>query len=181
MKKLIIIIVLLVLALITFLSFKINRLKHELSNKTSILDSIAYISKIAPKVTIKDTVIYKESIRWRTKFDTIQVVDSLKLKMYNDSIVNDSINLHVKVSAIRLSSIDYIYKPIIYNREIIKEVKVPFLIEKNSDKICKTRNTFLTLGLSSGLSPAVGVRYKRASLITTYSQRFFSMYFLFDL
>lgn len=108
-----------------------------------------------PEIILKDTVIY--STKWKEKPNDPAILPQI----YNDSIINDSINLRVKITADELYSIDYAYRPIYKYQEKIIEKKIPHPVEVIKQIEVQKRALYFSAGLgySEDFAGKLGVLY----------------------
>ena len=116
-----------------------NNLKQELKESEASYDDLTHkfdsILASPPDTIVKPAVIIKkDSLIYITKWIKEPPVDA---KTYKDSLVNDSIDVRLEISAKELYSISYAFKPIYrytekiinknipYPVEVIKKIKVP--------------------------------------------------------
>jgi len=165
---------LIVLNMITYKSCSNYKAKYtsEVDFTTSLkvkYDSI--LSLPADTITLPPEIIKgkdgKDSVRHITKWRDKPVRDS---KIYEDSLINDSIDIKLQIKAKELYSIDYTYKPIYkYQKEII-EKKVPYMVKVTNEIKIPQSGLFLNagLGFSDQFSAKLGMMYLTKDQ-TTYS------------
>lgn len=108
--------------------------------------------KLAP-VIIKgnDTTIYVT--KWKEPSKSTQI--------FNDSIINDSIDLRVEIGAIDLSWVKYNYRPIFKYQETIVEKNVPYPVDVIKEISVPQSGLFISAGLgySDQFSGKLGLTY----------------------
>lgn len=99
----------------------------------AFIDSLKAVADKPPVIIVKDTVIYQKKIVYvYTNIPEPEPfpMDSVVYNVYLDSIYNDSIRVWNKLWVDgTVDRWDKWYKPIIHQREITKEVRVPYPVE----------------------------------------------------
>lgn len=104
----------------------------------SVLNQPPDTVKLPPQIIKgKDSIIYVT--KWTEP--------SKSTKIYNDSIINDSIDLRVEVAAVDLSWIKYNYRPIFKYQETIVEKKIPYPVEVVKEVVIPSSGLFVNAGV----------------------------------
>lgn len=160
---LILLVGLIIMNMVTYKSCTNNRNKY-LSLKEEqkqILIKYDSILSLPPDTIEKPVIVVKDSIITFTKWFEKPNKEDLGINLYKDSIVNDSIDLRLKITAKSLYSVTYDYKPIYkYQEKVIKEyVPKPFEVVKEI-KVPKSGLFFTAgIGISDRLSGKLGIMY----------------------
>lgn len=168
MKNAIIGIVIGLLFGISFIGYKYYNFGIKYKSMVTYCDSLRILANKPPDTTVVVNVVYKDVIKWRTKFDTIPA-DFTNMQCYKDSLINDSINLKVKIYANNLYWVDYTVKPIIHQKTVTIEKNVPYPVIKECPELPKNKLISLSAGLTTQLMPAINVGYKKINVSLTYS------------
>ncbi len=136
---------------------------------TDLMLKMDSISKLPPDTVYAEPVIVKE----KDTMEEERVYGEVKkeTKIYNDSLVNDLIDVHVEVAAVDLSHIKFNYKAIYKYQNVFIKEKVPTPIYLEKPVIVKQRGVFINVGLgySNDFSAKVGITFlDRKSNIYSY-------------
>lgn len=129
-----------VLNMITYKSCTNYKEKYNSEHKrvASLYQKVDSILSLPPDtITLPAEIIKEDTIVYITRWKERPIDTELKPQIYNDSILNDSIDLRVEIAAMELFDIKYDYSPIYKYQtrvikqyvpkpfDVIKEIKVP--------------------------------------------------------
>jgi hypothetical protein len=112
------------------------------------MDSLIVMANKPPIIEIKDSIVYRDTIIYIIKNVPVPVEINEDLKVYRDSIYNDSIRVWTEISSLGdIVRWDQWYQPIIhYKTKTVKEY-VPYPV---NNTISEFKNSVYLYGLAGG-------------------------------
>lgn len=112
------------------------------------MDSLIALANKPPIIEIKDSIVYRDTIIYIIKNVPVPVEINEDLKVYRDSIYNDSIRVWTEISSLGdIVRWDQWYQPIInYKTKTVKEY-VPYPV---NNTISEFKNSVYLYGLAGG-------------------------------
>lgn len=139
---------------------KYYKSEAKLDEYTRIADSLINLPpdtiKLPPKIIKVDTVIYTER-----EYEEIENKPISAPKIYRDSLVNDSIDLHYQIIAQKLYSVRFAYKPIYKYQEKLIHHNIPYPVKIIQTEEINSNGLFFNVGLgySDQFTSKVGLMY----------------------
>jgi len=124
--------------------------------------------KMQPDTVVEIRTIESKSVRVIHIVDT---TDMLNMATYNDSIVNDSINVSIEITALKLGLIRWKYKPLTTERTVTIEKQIPIYNKCPEIAPEKVKPFSIMVGVGTNGMPLIGGEYKRFGVIATYTDK----------
>lgn len=125
-----------------------EKYKSELSDKEKLLTKFDSVLNLPPDtIELPAKIIKQDSIVYVTRWKNKPMDSELAIKTYKDSIINDSIDIRLKIQANELYSIVYNYKPIYKYQEKIIESKIPYPVTVVKEIEVPKGGLFFNVGL----------------------------------